>query len=160
MMNLSAKRVQRTVPLGWQHVREIRELVTSELAHLRADVRDAAAMTSSELLENAVKYADTSRLPHQGTFTLVHSENDLRIEISNAFASEDAVHELRGQIERISASADKEELYVTRLAEILQSDGETRGKLGLYRIAFEGAFDLQCTSVGDIVTVTATRRTA
>jgi hypothetical protein len=154
------KRVERTVDLVWDHIRDIRELVMEELQSMPEEVQTAAAMTSSELLENAVKYAD-DRPPRHGTFTLEHSDDILRIEISNLFAGKEAIRDLSEQIDRISAAEDKGELYVQRLTEIAMMDGESiGGRLGLYRIAFEGNFDLELTSSNDVVTVIATRRAA
>ena len=101
---MSEKRIDRNIPLVWDHVREIRDLVVDELAHLPEDVRDAAAMTSSELLENAVKYGDTERPPGQATFTLVHTPEDVRIELSNPCRSDGALSKLRDHIDRSVAA--------------------------------------------------------
>jgi hypothetical protein len=66
------------------------------------------------------------------------------------------VGELRARIDEIARSADKEALYMQRVTQVLSRPGAS-GNLGLYRIALEGGFALDCSYEDGIVTVSATR---
>lgn len=152
------KRIERTIPPAWEQVREIRDLVAEELAHLPIELKEAAAMTSSELVENAVKYGEAKRA-RESMFRLAHSANEIRIEATNAVESKKAADDLSARIDEISKNRDAENLYISRLQELL-ADGSTGSRLGLYRIAFEGGFELEFTSSDDLVTIVAKRRVA
>jgi hypothetical protein len=146
--------VENVLPV-WQRVRTIREKVGEVLAGYSDEVRSAAMITASELLENAVKYAEQRTPLDSVTLELALNESSVRIKVSNA-ASAEAALELDRRINEIEHSADKEALYLARLETLLSTPSEL-GKLGLYRIAFEGGFGLASERVNGVVTVTATR---
>ena len=60
-------------------------------------------------------------------------------------------------MQELAGAADKQALYLARLEELL-ANAEESGKLGIYRIGFEGGFDLQLDYTNHVVTVTATRK--
>ena len=143
----------------WQRVREVRNRVAEVCAGLPADVRDAAPMVAAELVENAIKYGES--VPGCPDINVLVSITDRRItiEVSNGASARGPLDELFERIDQITRSDDRESLYIGRLTEMLATPG-AGGKLGLYRIGFEGNFDLECHHADQILTVRATRTLA
>lgn len=140
----------------WQRIRDVRRRVSEAAAHLPGEIRAAAVMVTGELVENAVKYG--ACVPELDDVVVRFSTDDARVTItvSNGVASESAMGEVVARIAQINAAADRETLYIARLQDLLRSPGATGG-LGLYRIGFEGNFDLACDRDGQVFTVRATR---
>jgi hypothetical protein len=140
----------------WQRIRDVRSRVSEAAAHLSPELRAAAVMVTGELVENAVKYGVC--LPDLDDVVLRVSigEAAVSIEVSSGAASQEAIDEVAARIRRIQSTADRESLYVARLEELLRTPGASGG-LGLYRIGFEGRFELSCENVGRVLTVRATR---
>ena len=67
------------------------------------------------------------------------------------------VAELQRRVQEVHGAEDKQALYFARLEELLANADES-GKLGIYRVGFEGGFDLQLDYTNNVVTVTATRK--
>jgi hypothetical protein len=60
-------------------------------------------------------------------------------------------------VQELRDTEDKQALYLARLEALLtQPDGDS-GKLGIYRIGFEGGFDVQLDYANDVVSMVATR---
>jgi hypothetical protein len=150
-------RIQIDIEPVWTVVRRIREQVAQALAAYPENVRSATVMTASELVENAVKYGES--VPNAATisFSLIASPDSLRVEVTNGSKNTDSVARLRERIAAIVAAPDKTALYMDRLEHLLSTPSES-GQLGLYRIAFEGAYELSCTYEESVVTVNAVRR--
>lgn len=145
-----------TIQPIWHLVRSIRQRVDEALEGYAPALRVAAVMTASELVENAIKYGDGAA-PQAGVrFSLGVGSNLLRLQVVNASMNRVRVGELLARIHEIERSADKEALYLRRVAQILSRPGAS-GNLGLYRIALEGGFALGCSYEQGIVTVSATR---
>ena len=66
------------------------------------------------------------------------------------------VQQLLDCIDQIANASDKEALYLARVQQLLDSQAES-SKLGLYRIALEGCFELYASFDNGVVTVIATR---
>ena len=113
-------------------------------------------MVASELVENAMKYGKS--LPHIAVpvFCLSRANNNLLIEVANGATSMNSVNELRERIELIAKSPNREELYLSRLCEIMENRHQF-GQLGLYRIGYEGGFTLTFDYSNEILSVTAMR---
>lgn len=151
--------LEREIPIAWSHIREARKLVQEALADRDPELRDAAGMTMSELIENAMKYGEPVPAMPGAKFKLTIDDDVIEIEVQNGVASDDSVANLAATVTAISAAPDqeaREALYVARLQELLD-DPSAGGRLGLYRIGFEGQFDLSCTHDGQVVTVKARR---
>jgi hypothetical protein len=140
----------------WQRIRDVRNRVAEASAHLPVEMRDAAVMVTGELLENAVKYG--ACVPDSSDIVVRYSIDEGRVSIvvQNGVASRAAFDEVAARIAQIAASEDREALYIARLQEMLRSHS-AGGGLGLYRIGFEGRFDLTCECIGQVLTVKATR---
>jgi hypothetical protein len=144
------------VPHTWSHVRIIRERVGEALRGAAPALRSAAMMTASELTENAVKYGEDVPEADHVAFAMWLDESRVTIRVSNGTRDKLGVRELQRRVDEVRSTPDKAALYVARLEELLVNSTES-GKLGIYRIAFEGGFALQCDYIDDVVTVTATR---
>jgi hypothetical protein len=141
----------------WLNVRKIRHEVGNLLESCSPDLRSSAMMTASELVENAIKYGGGVPASENVSFHLEASDEGIRIEVVNGSTNKQGVSELERLIREIMTIEDKQALYISRLSELVAHPGES-GKLGIYRIGFEGGFDLQLDYTDQVVTVTATRK--
>ena len=141
----------------WSEVAAVRDRVQELLGDVPEAVRTAAVMTASELVENAVKYGESVPGAENASVVVEKDGEHLRIVVENGVAAAETVEDLMRHVERVTNAEDKTKLYVERLRELMTSGGGA-SKLGIYRIACEGGFDLECTYAGQVVTVTASRR--
>lgn len=149
-------RLNVTLEPVWPTIRKIRQQVAESLSGFPVNVRNAATMAASELVENAIKYGES--VDHAATisFKFERYDEQVRIEVSNGCTNAQSIQELFACIQQISESDDKEALYFARVQRLLENQHES-GKLGLYRIALEGQFELYSHHENDVVTVAATR---
>ena len=148
--------LQLTFEPMWPNVREIRQRVGSALEDCPAALRSAAIMTSSELVENAIKYGESVPAAKTVTFQLEATPDRLYIRVVNGSTNAQGVAELGRRVEELQRASDKQALYLARLEQLL-ANADDSGKLGIYRVGFEGGFDLQLDYRNSVVTVTATR---
>ena len=153
---MSDTHLQLSFARQWPNVREIRDRVGAALGHCPAPLRSAAVMTSSELVENAVKYGESVPAAQAVTFSLEATSARLSIRVVNGSTNAAGVAELRRRVQEIHGADDRKALYLARLEEILVNPEES-DRLGIYRIGFEGGFDLQLDYQNEVVTITATR---
>jgi hypothetical protein len=113
-------------------------------------------MVSSELVENAVKYGEEVRAAPSISLSLALTHEKLIITVRNGCDDPAGAKELERRIREISEAPDKSALYMARLEQLL-ADPLDSGRLGLYRIAFEGQFDLQFDYADKVVSIIATR---
>jgi hypothetical protein len=148
--------VNVSLPHTWDHIRQIRNRVSEALEHADPSLRAAAVMVTSELVENAVKYGEAVPAARQITVSLATGPSAIVIKVANGSADANAVGALARRVDEIMSAPDKSVLYLTRLEELMAEPTET-GRLGLYRIAFEGQFDIHFNYANQVVTMTATR---
>lgn len=149
--------VNVSLPHTWDHVRQIRGRVAEVLKEADSSLRSAAVMVTSELVENAVKYGEAVPAAPRISVALTVNETAIIVKVTNGSPDSSAVAELGRRVDEIMSAPDKSVLYLARLEELMSAPTEA-GKLGLYRIAFEGEFDLQLTYREQVVTMTATRK--
>ncbi len=142
----------------WPNVRKIRQQVGAALEACRPGLRSAAVMTASELVENAIKYGENVPAAPTVSFSLEASGGKLVIRVVNGSTNVAGVGELQRRVDELSGSTNKQALYQARLEQLLAHQDDS-GKLGIYRIGFEGGFELTLDYSNDVVTVTATRDT-
>jgi hypothetical protein len=142
----------------WSEVQQVRERTRAILADLPDDLRDAAEMTVSELVENAIKYGQSVPDAPDAGVRIERRDDRLEIVVTNGVASDETLHELKKHVDRIATATDRMSLYVERLQELMRSGGLDGSKLGLYRIFCEGGFDVRCEVVGRVVTISASRQ--
>jgi hypothetical protein len=141
----------------WPNVRKTRQEVATALEAYGPGVRNAAVMTASELVENAIKYGESVPGAETVKFVLEATPALCRIQVSNGSTNATGVAELSRRVQELARAKDKQALYMARLEELL-AHAEESGKLGVYRIGFEGGFELECDYTNHVVTVTATRK--
>jgi len=149
--------LQLTFEPMWPNVREIRQRVGDALEDCPAPLRSAAMMTASELVENAIKYGESVPAARSVTFVLEATPTMLCIRVVNGSTNSLGVAELSRRVRELRSAEDRQALYLSRLEQLL-ADADDSGKLGIYRIGFEGGFDLDLNYMNDVVSVTATRK--
>jgi hypothetical protein len=148
--------IHLSVPGAWEQVRETRRHLESVLRHLPNEARASIAMAASELIENAIKYGTEVPNCREVQLHVAVSDETLSVEVSNGVRDDGFVSELAAHIDRITRADDGENLYLSRLLELV-NDPSATGKLGLYRIGYEGRFDLAYEHKNEVLTVRATR---
>ena len=148
--------MELSLPHTWDHIRRIRKDVGEMLKDSAPSLRSAAMMVTSELVENAIKYGEDVPAATQISLSVKCDPEQLRISVSNGSTDRAGIVELERRIDEIMRATDRSTLYLARLEELLAEPTES-GKLGLYRIAFEGEFDLLFSYADNVVTITATR---
>lgn len=149
--------VSISLPHTWDHIRQMRGRVADALKDADESLRTATVMVTSELLENAVKYGEEVPAAKQIRVSLTVTEDSIIVKVINGSTDANGVAALARRVDEIMSAPDKSVLYFDRL-EQLMSDPTESGKLGLYRIAFEGQFDIQLHYQHQVVAMTATRK--
>lgn len=151
--------VEAKIQPVWATIRAIRHQINEQLAEYPESVRSAASMVAAELLENAIKYGESLvDIPNIEFSCSLHDET-LTVEVTNAVTDQTNVEKLKLRIAELSAAPDKSAPYLRRLEELMNDPAESSG-LGLYRIGYEGEFELRCSHLGHAVCVKATRSLA
>ena len=146
------------IPPHWQFVRQLKRMVEEALKDCPESVRYSAAMVASELVGNAIKYGDRSEKTPPPTFSLGINGAQIEIEVRNAVKSPEHLSQVQMRLDQMAHSADKAEFYMKRLQELLTDSPKAQGsQLGLYRIGYEGDFDLSYGHADQILTIRATR---
>lgn len=152
-----ALQLELRIPPQWARIDRVRQAVSLCIAAVFADtdLEDALAMTSAELLENAMKYgkSDSDRV----TLTVFDHADEVVVSVSNALGGEGDAEALRRRIAWISGFESASDAYMAALAEVSERDGG-QGGLGLVRIAYEGGCRLSCDGTGTELTVRAHHR--
>jgi predicted ATPase/serine phosphatase RsbU (regulator of sigma subunit) len=155
-VNMKEVAIEAQIQPIWATVREIRCKLNAELASFPDRVRYATGMVTSELLENAIKYGEAVPAFDRITFSFLIRAGVCRITVTNGSSSLENIRRLKAMIAELNAADDKSALYTRRMQELLERPSEHTG-LGIYRIGFEGGFELACDANDGIVTVVATR---
>jgi anti-sigma regulatory factor (Ser/Thr protein kinase) len=145
----------RTIP-DWSEIGRIREHVALALSGLRPALREAAVMVASELVENAIKYGESTPGAPGIEVSVVREHTRLSIAVASGTQDEEVARRLRGYTEALAASPDKLGLYVARVQSLADAP-EPHSRLGLHRIGVEGAFELRCSHRDGVLCMTATR---
>lgn len=145
------------IPHTWHYVRRLRDRMMENLADAPEWLRSAATMAAGELVENAVKYGEPTPGHDEIRFLMRMDPDLLTMEVSNGTRNAAGVKELIAHVATIQSTSDREALYLDRLRYLLEHPKET-GKLGIYRIAYEGGFDVDVEHKDNVVVVRAKRR--
>jgi hypothetical protein len=145
----------------WGTAREIRAKVGALLISYSAELRLAVMMTTSELLENAIKYGESVARAPRIVFSLGLADGVIRVETVNGCSDHGKVQRLQARLQRMAIAEDPKALYLSSIRELPASAAQSGGSgLGLYRIAAEGGFTLSCHYEDGVVGVIATRSIA
>ena len=101
-----------------------------------SDLRDAIAMVSAELLENAIKYADPQKLVRLA----IHDDlSAIVVEVTNAVVQQDEIERLAARLDWLNQHPDPAAAWLEALTlATAGSTNPTRPGLGILRIAYEG----------------------
>lgn len=153
---MTALHLSLDIPADWSKIDPAREAVGLLVLALFGDdnLRDALAMVSEELLENAIKY---SRPASSVALAIEHRDEGVEIKVTNA-VDESAGHlaALSERVAWVGSFATPAEAYTAALSRLYAEKLPGVSGLGLARIAYEGRCALACdASVPGRVTVTA-----
>lgn len=152
-------RVDLTIRPVWEMVRKLRLQVDAELADYARELRSAASMTASELVENSIKYGEIVAGAPVIRFSMKVENGTISIQTINGCTDDAGVALLMSRVQETTHSANRAALYIARLEQLVENPSGS-ARLGVYRIALEGGFDLECTYENHVVTVTASRGVA
>jgi hypothetical protein len=145
----------------WDNVERVRSAVQGCFEAVFRDVagRDAVAMVTGELVENAIKYGDWSAGRGMFRLRVWGDEAQASVAVTNVVApGSDAVQRVSDALAFIAAQPSPLHAYQQRMIAVAR--GGSPGGLGLVRIAYEGGCRLAVSSAGDQITVTAERQHA
>ena len=128
---------------SWSIIKVIRDKVESLLASKDEHLAYICKMTASELVENAVKYGCAIDDEKGIDFNFSLTNKKVKIEVSNGITHLSDFENVKKHTNEINATKDPHELYVKRLTVLMEQKNVRQSQLGLYRIAYEGAFKLQ-----------------
>jgi hypothetical protein len=135
---------------SWVFVDDIRRFVESFCAAAcpGAEREEQLGLAAHELVQNAISYA--SRPGVDLRLAVDHQAKRVRVSVSNVVRPEQA-RLLRERLAQIAAHPDPLDAYLAAMRDA----PETRGGLGLPRIRYEAALELEVTEHEDRVTVHA-----
>src|SRR5512138_966280 len=135
---------------SWVFVDDVRRFVESFCAAAcpGADREEQLALAAHELIQNAIAHARTPGLDLR--LEVDKDARRVRVSVTNT-VHPDQVPVLRDWIDQARAVGDALEGYLAAM----RRNPEAKGGLGLARIRFESALDLDLTVEGDRVTVHA-----
>lgn len=157
-MNENLK-IEFKIPPLWETINDIRNKISAD-DRVKDDeeILNATTMVASELLENAIKYGHHSQDFSAVEFSLDITDQEIRIQVKNAYHGDHKIDVLKKNIEKIRTSENPGDLYCERLIEIANNPKQNESGLGLYRIAYEGEFSLELENTDNVVIVTARRK--
>ena len=112
-------------------------------------------MVTMELPENAEKYSTATSKNADIHFTFRADDTKITILVSNPLLDSPHYENLVSILNQINETDDIESLYVNRLQYLATKIDLNESGLGLYRIAYEGGFQLSCEMIGTMVNVHA-----
>jgi hypothetical protein len=136
---------------SWTHVDEIRNFVERFCASVcpEAAREEQLALAAHELIQNAIANAVSTHIDLK--LELDRKAARVRVSVSND-AHADQIEVLRERLGKAMAPEDPLEGYLAAM----KDDPHSRGGIGLARIRFEAALDLDLEVAGERVTMHAT----
>lgn len=150
------KNIQINIPIAWEYVRTVRHQVAAALSDYPEELRSASVVVASELVENAIKYGAAVPAQEWAQFSFQATPACIQMQVSNGLVDEQAVAQVMQMVEQMKPPGACEQLYLARLQELV-NDPVQPNRLGLYRIGYEGKFEVDCTYAGQVLTMIARR---
>lgn len=147
-----------TIDLNWNIIQQLRDKLASLVQSYGENLAYACKITSSELVENAVKYGCHIDSQKGIDVSLSVKDNEVRISVVNGIINKADLENVITHIDAINASYNPRQLYVARLKALLDNPEQNQSQLGLYRIAFEGEFRLDYDYDHQLNALTVTAR--
>jgi hypothetical protein len=142
----------------WNIIKKILTRLDSDttLQKLGKDFIEATKITAIELVENALKYADSGPNEKQPIlFSFKKSDDHVTIRVTNFCSNENQKQKIIDTLTAIH-KGNPFEMYVNRMSQILEHpDGYSR--LGYYRISAETEYKLNYKMTKETVTIIARR---
>lgn len=147
------------IDTSWSIIKTIRDKVESLVASKDELLAYACKMASSELVENAIKYGCSISDDKGIDFNFSLGSNIVKIEVTNGIIHISDYENVKKHINEINASDNPHDLYLKRLTILMEQKNIRQSQLGLYRIAYEGEFELQhkYDESRNVLTVTAVK---
>jgi anti-sigma regulatory factor (Ser/Thr protein kinase) len=142
----------------WQVVHQIHTRIIQFLKErqIQNSNADALLLGCTELIENAVKYGKAQPGCNDIEFIMqMDDEKMVNIIVRNGVASEEDVKIIKEILKQIKKAKDLQKLYHSRLLILLEKPKPKRTQLGLYRLAYEGQFDINYEYDNKVITITA-----
>lgn len=140
---------------SWQFIEEIRQKIRKNLVSKFPDLVEAIIICSSELCENAIKYGVSVPKKEKINFNLMVKDDHILVEVSNGVTNAEDVTNVTQTVDLINSGKNPEDLYLSRLHELMENPKPGESKLGLYRIAFETGFQLSVRFKNEVLTLIA-----
>lgn len=116
---------------------------------------DALAMTTGELLENAVKYGDWGAGDGVFRLSISGTRSAATVVVANPVADQAHVDEVRAALDFLATHDDAGAAYRARLVDVARGPRGAGGGLGLLRVAYEGGARLSVAHEGRNLSVCA-----
>lgn len=139
---------------AWEELARVRAAIEEYFAESTEEFRTAATMAGLELAENVIKHGSGASV---GSLTVSVREGEVLIATQNQVVSTQRASVVCARIQEI-ADRGAREMYMTRMLELMQQPSGEGSGLGLFRIAYEGAFQLSSEVLGDRLCIYARRR--
>lgn len=142
----------------WSNIELLRTSVQSCLEAVFNDVngRDALAMVTGELLENAVKYGHWADGGGAFRLRVWGDEHSGSVAVENPITpGDEGPARVVALLEWMKGFPSAEEAYEARLLEVAAAPRGSAGGLGLTRIAYEGGCRLRAELLGNVLRMTA-----
>jgi len=139
---------------AWEELARVRAAIEEYFADSTEEFRTAATMAGLELAENVIKHGSGSSV---GSLTVSVRQGEVVIATQNQVVSTQRASAVCARIQEI-ADRGAREMYMTRMLELMQQPSGEGSGLGLFRIAYEGAFQLSSEVLGDRLCIYARRR--
>lgn len=142
----------------WEILQSVRAAVQLRMEAATQDERDGAVMVASELVENAIKYGQsTPTTGKKGQLLFSVEGRRVTISVSSSLPTEEGYKNICRQIAAIHEAEDPLQFYAEKVAELLGRKAHQSAGLGLCRIVAEGQFKLSAEWADKVLTMTATR---
>ncbi len=159
MNNENNFKINITIVPTWSLVKDVQVKTEKFMKNkdLGQDVIDATIMCATELIENAVKYGSEKPDGSNINFDLQATSDNITIQVENGYHDLKDLENVIEHIEKIQNSDDPSVLYIERLQELLDNPKPGVSQLGLYRIAYEGEFNIDYNHENNVLSITASR---
>jgi len=150
--------IYKKVAPRWSAISDVRDSIESLIDKYFDKKIDFTIITISELLENAVKYGKFDSQGNTVDLELILEPDSIAIQVSNQIKHTDAnLDQLKRLINLINHVGKTELgfLYMNKLVQIMEQPFLKGSGLGLFRIAFEGGFQLRHNIKDNILIVSA-----
>jgi hypothetical protein len=143
----------------WNTIAEVRRIVDALFIGHERNFIDAILITTTELLENAVRHGHETGLKGEGIKFEMDVDNErICLSTTNQIRTTNDYDNLKNHVDKLNSSSKAKELYVERLRCLAQSATTEKVQLGLFRIVYECEFNLDYQLENDVLTVTAKRQ--